>query len=142
MSLTKDQITAALRKSGPMLIGALASSLDVDRAALQYHLKGMPDLKYGGSRIARQVALADQKIEAAEDTPPKKRNGKARKGHRAKKPAPRPTPPKQPDEPEFLPAVTADARLVILNGVHRPQIFTPQQTEDIATLLGGRFEEA
>lgn len=142
--ITKDLITAALRKIGPCGIGALASNLGVERSALQYHLKLMPDLKYAGNRLTRIVGLPDQKLDGAttETAPKPKHQGKARKGHRPKKRHE----PKQPRarraEPEevFIPAVDADLRLVCINGGTAPTVFTRTQTERIATLLLQHFE--
>lgn len=140
MSLNKDQITAALRKLGPSAIGTLADHLEVERSALQYHLKGMPDLKYAGNRLNRVVALPDQKIDDSGDTPPQKRQAKARKGHRAKK-RDAPTPPARPAAaPAFIPAFTSDDRLVIVQGAEPAQIYSPEQTEGIATLLANYFK--
>lgn len=45
-----------------------------------------------------------------------------------------------PEAKRFIPAYTADDRLVLVNGGGEPQIFDPEQTAAIATLLLNHFE--
>lgn len=155
--ITKEQITAALKKLGSVSPGELADHLEVDRAALGYHLKKLLDsgeVQAAGNSTARRVALPDQTIDTTPGAPPsssntrpaKKKKSKARAAKRSKK-ASSPRAPKTPAAAppaaarDFLTAITADSRLVIVNGAQAPLIFSEKESEQIAELCLAHFED-
>jgi len=139
--LKPEQILAALKTTGPISPGTLADRLEVSKSALDYHLKRMIEagtVKAAGVTKSRRVALPDQKFDAAEAPPQehkrskkKKHKGKTRKA-RAAKPTPAP-------RGDFTPAITADLRLVLIDGTQPAQIFQEEQTTAIAELLFQHF---
>lgn len=146
MRLNRERITEGLRALGPVSPTALAKHLDADRNALRHHVRGMladETLHASGNRLNQILALPDQKLDG-EAAPPQRRGAPAKKSSSRRKPAKRKARAARPAvelSAEFIPAFTADSRLVLLNG-GAPQIFSPQQTERIATLLGNYFEDA
>lgn len=142
MSITPDQITAALKKLGPSSPGALADHLHVEQSALMYHVRKMigdKALKAAGTTANRRIALPEQEIETA--TPQPRRapaKGKKGKGARKVKKARKARTPRAA-EPLFIPTVDVDTNLVLVtvDGVQR---FTEQQTLAVATLLAAHFE--
>lgn len=143
MSITPDQITAALKKLGPSSPGALADHLHVEQSALMYHVRkmiGAKTLKAAGTTANRRIALPEQEIETA--TPPQERRApakgkKAKGGRKAKKARKARTP--RTAEPLFIPTVDVDTNLVLVTGAG-VQRFTEQQTLAVATLLAAHFE--
>lgn len=142
--MDQDKITAALRKLGPISPGELADHLGVSREALATPLKAMLDagaVKATGVTKSRRIALPDQKFESTRSAPPQQRRKqhKRRRHGKAKRPqrAPRTTRPAATER--FIPAMDAENGLVIVNG-GEPVIFTPAQTQDIATLLLQHFK--
>ena len=132
--IDKEQILAALKKLGPSSPTAIANSMSAEPSAVGYHLRAMlkdKTLKAAGASNSRVYALPEQKFEAATGAPPQER-----KYSKRAKPAGTRT-----AEPVgiFLPAFTADQRLVVLNGVV-PQLYSPEQTQAIADLLLQHFE--
>jgi DNA-binding transcriptional ArsR family regulator len=140
--LTQDLVLAGLKKIGPCSPGNLADHLEVEPAALGYHLKKLLDanaIKANGRSNARRIALPDQKFDEAATPPPQQRKQqKARKPKGGRKTRQHRTPHRaaeraQPAE-RFIPAVDAQQRLVIVNG-GEPLVFTDEQTSAIADLL-------
>ena len=113
-----------------------------------YVLKGEGKLKTTIVDNITYWALANWP-EKATDAPPQQRKakkpakksaGKARKTKPAS-PSTGSPPPAAPVD-GFIPAMTFDNRLVIIGRDPVPQIFTPEHTQDIATLLLDRFDPA
>lgn len=145
MSITKEQITAALQRLGPSAPRGVADHLGAEASALSHHVRAMlkdGELKAAGRTMDRVIALPDQKIEGTKSAPPQRRPARKKKSKLRKGAAPSTPQPKPKPADDFIPAFTADARLVIVNGSTPPQIFTPQQTERMATLLASYFEDA
>jgi DNA-binding transcriptional ArsR family regulator len=146
--LKKDDILAALKKIGPCAPADLAKQLGVEGPALRYHLKPLiegGEVKAAGNRRGLRIALPDQKLDAAADspTPPQhrrkarkpKRKSKERKTRRAHKTSLART------AERFLPTVDVASRLVIVNG-GEPIIFDEPQTSAIAALLFQHYDKA
>lgn len=139
--ISKEQILAALKKLGPSSPTAIANSVGAEPSAISYHLRGMleaKNLKAAGTSNNRIYALPDQDLEGAKSAPPQRLKKSKGNGKRAQ-PKPRALR-AQPAAPLFLPAITEDWRLVIVqqDGVHA--VFTPEQTQAIADLLLTHFE--
>jgi hypothetical protein len=142
-SVTKEQITAALKKLGPSKPGEVADHLGADYSSgMKYTVKSMLDageLKAIGATVSRRIALPDQKFDEAGAPPqerqkPAKRKG-GRKAKHARKPRSAPAPrTSSAAAVRFIPTVDADKRLHIINGSD-PVSFSDAQTEAIATLL-------
>jgi hypothetical protein len=144
MTISKEQITAALRKLGPSSPGALADHLQVERSALSPHIGAMlvaKELKAAGVTKSRRIALPDQKIyeTTTRSAPKKSKRAPAKKPKKSRKKSPARAP-NAAAEPEVLPAFTADDRLVLVRGAQPPLIFSPADTQAIATLLCSHFE--
>lgn len=138
--IIRQQILAALKKLGPAAPRAITDEVGVDQSIVSYHLRELVKakaLKASGTTSARVYALPEQKLEATKGAPQRRKKSKGN-GRRAK-PKPR-APRAQPTAPLFLPAITEDWRLVIVqqDGVHA--VFTPEQTQAIADLLLTHFE--
>jgi DNA-binding Lrp family transcriptional regulator len=149
MSDIKEQITAALKKLGPVSPGELADHLGVDNKTIGKYAKPMLEagtLKAAGATNRRRLALPDQKIDVETPTLPKRRKKKSNgmaKRTAAKPRAPKPAPPKPAPAPDgdFIAAVTADSRLVLfIPGAARPLVFDDVQTERVAQLMHTHFE--
>jgi DNA-binding Lrp family transcriptional regulator len=128
-----EKIITALRKLGPSAPFRIADRIGLTPSACSYRLSKMLKagaLKAGGTSLDRLYALPDQELEGAASAPPRKGNGKP-------KPAARQKPAAQAGD--FLPAMTADMRLVIVNGA-APAVFTSEQTEAIAQVVLQHFE--
>jgi DNA-binding Lrp family transcriptional regulator len=132
MSDKKALITAALKKLGPSSPRVIADETGIDPGALGFHLRTMAKagtLTATGTTMNRVYTLVAGAAAPTRATPPQKRSKKARKQKRARTAA----------VERFIPAIDADARLVIVNGAE-PHIFNPEQTSAIAALLLGHFE--
>ena len=142
--LTKEQITAALRKLGPSSPDALATELGCARPALQYHLKAMlgdKTITNSGTRLSRIVALTEQKLAAA-PTPPS--TGAWRRRRKTTAPARREAPaPSSPRTTSPLEVIhPGDRRRLppgVVNGA-QALVYTALQTETIAQLLLQHFK--
>jgi hypothetical protein len=143
MSVTVDQIKAALKKLGPVSPGALYDHLETTAAIAGPVVKDMlagDELKATGATASRRIALPDQKFEDVQSAPPQQRRKPAgkrkRKGKKAKRASrtPRAAVPSPAPAERFVPTVDAEKRLHIINGA-APVSFSEAQTEAIATLL-------
>lgn len=137
--ISKDQILATLKQLGPSSPTAIANSMHAEASAIGYHLRSMLEaktVKASGTSNNRVYALPDQKIESAPPAPPR---GRKKKGN-GKRPKAKPAAPRaRPAAPLFLPAITEDWRLVVVQESGHA-VFTPEQTQAIADLLLTHFE--
>lgn len=121
----REQIRSALKKLGPTPPVRIADHINVEIKKASYHMRGMlaaGELKAAGTSMDRRYALPDQKLPGASAK------------HKPKKDA-------QPkaQAPLFLPALTEDYRLVVVqDGGHH--IFDQEQTQALADLLLTHFE--
>lgn len=145
MSITKDQIIAALKKLGPVSPGELADHLEVEQSALGYHVKKMLDageLKAAGKTSGRRIALPDQKFEEGDATPQEQRRPKKKAKRKASAPrraAPAPRPAVVQTAP--MAAITTDFRIVIFNDQGAPAVLSEAQSEKVAELCHQFFKE-
>lgn len=136
MSVTPEQIIAALKKIGPASPTAIAAQLQADKGAVGRQLRAMlgDQLNAAGKSRDRIYALPEQKLEGARSAPgarpkkPGKKKGGARKARKVRRA-------RAVAEPLFIPTVHAESRLVLVTDAP-PLHFTEQQTVAIATLLG------
>lgn len=136
-----EKILAALKTLGPSSPRALADHLKVDPGKLSYHLRTMlaaKTIQASGTTSGRLYALPGQKIDGATPPPSRKKHTKKAKGKHRKSRAARQatTAPAAESATAFVPAYTADGRLVIVADNTPPQIFSTAQTEAVAQLLG------
>jgi hypothetical protein len=146
----KETIAAALRKLGPSSPLQISEHLKLDGAKVRHQLRAMLDaktLKAAGKARGRIYGLPDQDL-GKTDTGPAKKSGKA-KGGKKRKAARRKTPQRKtrtvrksraPKPEPFLASITGDHRLVLNGRAAKPEIFTPEQTSHIATLILHNFE--
>lgn len=148
---TQQQILAVFKPDLRMTPAEIARASGVDRGKLTYHLGQLvaeQKLDAAGATSTRTYALHVEQAPGAPKTngakPPKHTRSKAPRRHRQNGKTRAPA--KQPDPPapvcnvaDFTPALTADPRLVIVGGTE-PLIFSPEQTQNIATLMLDRFE--
>jgi DNA-binding Lrp family transcriptional regulator len=135
----QEQILAALKKLGPSAPRVIADTTGLDPSVCSYHLLALlkaKALKAAGTSNDRVYALHEQKLQSTPSAPPQKRKAPAKRRKAAKSAQPRAT--ARPSA--FLPAMTADLSLVLVNGTAAPQIFNPEQTQAIADLLLNHFE--
>lgn len=132
MHHAKQQILDVLAKLGPSKPLIIADKTGIAPANCSYHLLSLArsgQLKASGKSNNRVYALTGQKP-MADDAPPqprKKKNGAQR---------PRSTAPAA----GFLPAFTADQRLVVIEQDRAARIFSTDETQQLADLLLQHFE--
>lgn len=141
--VTAEQVTAALKKLGPSSPVAIANSLQTETHRVAYRLKvmlGEKAVHAAGTGNSRIYGLPDQKLEGAGTPPQKRSSSKKRKSKR--KGSARKTRAESPATPagDFTTALTADHRLVVIDGAQPAQIFSAGQTEEIATLICTAFK--
>jgi len=139
--IAKEQILAALKKLGPSSPTAVANSLGAEPSAVGYHLRNMlaaKTIKAAGTTNNRVYALPDQDMQGVKSAPPQQRKKPAKRGNGARAGTPRARSAAPADS--FLPAYTADDRMVIVHQGEAAQIFSAEQTQAIADLLLDHFE--
>lgn len=130
----KEQILAALKKLGPSSPGVIANSTGIEPSLCGYHLKTLRAagaITATGRTSGRVYALAGGEGGGKTASPPLRRK-KKRKYRKAKRP-------RAAMAQMFIPALDGETRLVIVRGA-APQIFSPEETKAIATLLLQHFE--
>lgn len=129
MHPSQQQILDALAKLGPSKPFVIADKTGIAPANCGYHLRTLlssGQLKASGTSNDRVYALASQK--SGGDAPPQraKKNGTPRT-----RPAAAAT--------GFLPAFTADQRLVVIEEDRAARIFSTDETQKLADLLLQHF---
>lgn len=137
----KEQILAALKKLGPSSPSVIADNIGADPGRVGYYARQMIEakaIKAAGTSGDRVYALPDQKIEGVRAAPPQngkkpRKSGKPQAAKPARKGAAAPN-------DSFLPAFTADQRLVLVQDGQSAQVFSVERTSAIADLLLNHFE--
>ena len=132
MHKTQQLILDTLAKLGPSKPFVIADKTGIEAANVGYHLRQLLNdgqVKASGTSNDRLYALPGQKLEG-ESAPPQRR--KAKNGAARARPA--------APAAGFLPAFTADQRLVVIEGERAARIFSTDETQKLADLLLQHFD--